>query len=758
MVCFALYSKNPTLYNTNSDEEGNSFPDNRPREPSPPPTSLEFPVEEAQNCPLEESDTLTSSEATLSTFAEQELHASDTTSISSPAPHMVGAQIAAGEHKDTSSFDIFDSDDHDTLGNGRRCSINSLDGSTFIGNGLASPKRCCVSPPPDGHLVTPAPKKVASLLTPPPSGEKASIASVCPQEMAPGVSPSEKENIFTLPHEENPNGDFRTPEQGDLSPHSHGQNNSDDVTPAKENGHSSLPHEEDPKGDVHTLEDNISTLSHEADHTGDVTKFEENDYSTLPHENCVGDVHTLEQGDPSIPPHEENYSGHVTQFEENDYSTLPHENCVGDVHTLEQGDPSIPPHEESHSGHVTQFEENDYSTLPHENCDGDVHTWEQSDYSAVSREGNRNGGVAQFGENSHSTFPHETYESDVHTLEPTDLSTFPHEENHRGDATPLEETHHFTLPHEENHYGGAQPPEKAPCEPYGAPKITNIKEQNSGRQLRGDYWRPSITDSRTHPRYRDSYRHRETGGSNRQFGSSGRHLSDSNSGGGERGRRDRSRSPARDIKRGRVRDLPESYRSFLNRDSPHGLSGSNASHQTEDKGGWHRFGSHIFKGDRYTPSREPTRPAYRSPAPSPGRELTPPRRTPRNPSRSRLPPQALPEHRSSRQSEYTHSKVHPTRSSGALPDQSIAFQNSIRSGNTIRHYGGGSAFEGGHSADMRNSNYAQAHIPTSPRRPEKRRRYEDEPPVQNKRSRRDEPPYNGGRGRDYRAPRPYGPR
>jgi len=760
LVCFALYSKNPTLYNTNSDEEeGNLFPDTPPREPSPPPTSLEFSVEEAQNYPLGESDTLTSSEATLSTFAEKGLHALDTASISSPAPHMVGAQIAAGEHKVTNSFDIFDSDDHDTLGNGRRHSINSLDGSTFIGNGLASPKRCCVSPPLDGHLVTPAPKKIASLLTPPPSGEKTSITSVSPQEVAPDVSPFEKENIFTLPHEEDPNGDFRDLEQGDSSPLSHAQNHSDDVALVKENGHSSLPHEENRNGDVHTLEDNnISTLSHETDHTGDVTPFEENGCSTLPHENCDGNVHTLEQGEPSIPPHEENNSGNVTKFEENDYSTLPHENYVGDVHTLEQGDPSIPPHEENNSGNVTKFEENDYSTLPHENCDGDVHTREQSDYSALSLEGNRNGDVAQFGENGYSTFPHETYESNVHALEPTDLPTFPHEENRRGDATPFEENHHFTLPHEENHYDDTHSPEKAPCEPYGASEITNIKEQNSGRQPRGDYWRPSVTDSRTHPRYRDSYRHRETGGSNHQFGSSGRHLSDSNSGGGERGRRDRSRSPARDIKRGRFRDPPPSHRSLPSHDGLHGLSGSNASHQTEDKGGWHRFGSHIFKGDRYIPTPEPTRPAYRSPAPSPGRELTPPRRTPRNPSRSRLPAQTLPERRSSRQSEYTHSKAHPTRSSGALPDQSIAFQNSIRSANTIRHHGAGSAFEGGHSADMRNSNYAQARIPTSPKRPEKRRRYEDEPPVQNKRSRRDEPAYNGGRGRDYRTPRPYGSR
>jgi len=836
LVCASFYSKNPTLYNTNGDEEGNYCPDTPPREPSPTPTSLEYFVEEGQNCPQGESATLTSGGTTVSTLAEKDPHALDAASISGPAPHVIGgAQVAAGEHKDTDSFDIFDSDDHASLRNGRRDSIDSTDGSIFIGNGLASPKHFSTSPPPDGHLITPAPKKTASLLTPPPSGEKTSATSVCPQETATGVSPSEKKAFFTLPNEENLNGDPRTPEQEDLSKHSDAQNNSGDVTLFRENGHPTLPHEEGHGNGDNTLEqDNISALSHEENHTGDIAPFEENGYSTyencdgdvhtlelgdlsappheeyhsghvtqfeendsstlsqsnygdiqtlegndlpaLPHEldhdgniqvseqnylstpldeenhtgdiapfeengystceNCAGHVHTLEQGDPSTPSHEENHSGPVTQFQENDYSTLPLENCDGDVHTLELGDPTTTVHEEYHSGHVTQPEENDHSTLPHENYDGDVRTWEQGDQSTLSPEGNHNGDVARFEENGYSTFPHETCESDVRTLEPKDLST---------------------LPHEENHYGDAHTPDKAPCEPHEALKITNIHEPNSGRQVRGDYWRPSMTDSRTNSRYGDSYRHKETGGSSHQFRSSGRHLSDSNSGGRGRGRRDRSRSPARDIKRGRFRDFSPSHRRLRSRDGLHGLSRSNASRQTEDKDGWHRFGSQTFKGDRYIPSPEPTRPTRRSPAPSPGRELTPPRHTPRNLSRGRLPAPTLPERRFSRQPEYTPSKAHPTRSSGPLPDQSIAFQNSIRSMNTNRHHSAVSAFEGGHSADMRNSNYVQPRIPTSPKRPEKRRRHEDEPPVQNKRSRRDEQAYNGGRGHHW-APRQYGSR
>jgi len=92
-----------------------------------------------------------------------------------------------------------------------------------------------------------------------------------------------------------------------------------------------------------------------------------------------------------------------------------------------------------------------------------------------------------------------------------------------------------------------------------------------------------------------------------------------------RGRRDRSRSPARDIKRGRFRDLSPSHNNLCSRDGLHGLPGSNASHQTEDKGGWHHFCNQTFKGDRYIHSPEPNHSTRRSPAPSPGCELTPPR-------------------------------------------------------------------------------------------------------------------------------------
>ena len=648
---------------------------------SPPPTSQEFSVK-AENFSTRGSDTSTSNETTLSTFAEQ--------------------------HKDTRSFDIFDSDDHDTFGNGRRHSVNSQDESILMGNGLASPRHCSVSPSPDGHLVTPAPKKIASLLTPPPSDEKTSVTSISLEEIAPDVSSSEK-NLFTLPHEENPNGDFRTLEHGD-----------------------------------------ISALSHAQSHSGDVAPFEEGGHSTLPQSNLNGDIHTSEQNHLSTPLHEGNHSDGVTQFEENDYCTLPHENCDGAAHTLEQDNLSTVSREGNYNGDGgAGFEESGYSALPRENYGGDVHTWEQGNLSIASREGSYNGDGAEFEENGYSALPYDNYDSDVRTPEPKDLSTLP-QENSNGGVSPLEENCHYTLPHKkESHYGDAHTSDKTLREPSDASKIANIKEQNSGRQPRGDYWRPSITESRAHTRYGDSYRGRETRGSNHQFRSSVRHL-------GERDRRPRSRSPARDIKRGRFRDLSPPRRGSGSRDGPYGLSGSNASHQTEDRSGWHRFGNQTFKGDRYIPLPEPTRPARRSPAPSPGRELTPPRRTLRNRSRSRSPPPTLPRRQSGRQPEYTSSKVHPTRSSSALPDQSAAFQNSIRSANTGRRNGAASAFEGGHSAGVRNSNYVQARIPTSPKRPEKRR-HEDEPPAQNKRSRRDEPAYNGGR-RDYRAPRSYGSR
>ena len=751
---------------------------------SPPPTSQEFSVK-AENFSTRGSDTPTSNETTLSTFAEQ--------------------------HKDTRSFDIFDSDDHDTFGNGRRHSVNSQDGSILMGNGLASPRHCSVSPSPDGHLVTPAPKKIASLLTPPPSDEKTSVTSISLEEIAPDVSSSEK-NLFTLPHEENPNGDFCTLEHGDISAPSHAQSHSGDVAPFEEGGHSTPPYEENRNSDVHTLEPNdlpglpheaghngnvytseqndISTLSHEESRSGDVIQFEGDSYSASPRNNCDGDLHTLELGDPSALSHG-SHSGHAIQSEESEYSALPQSNLNGDIHTSEQNHLSTPLHEGNHSDGVAQFEENDYCTLPHENCDGavhtleqdnlstvsregncngddsagfeesgysalprenygsDVHTWEQGNLSIASREGSYNGDGAEFEENGYSALPYDNYDSDVRTPEPKDLSTLP-QENSNGGVSPLEENYHYTLLHKkESHYGDAHTSDKTLREPSDASKTANIKEQNSGRQPRGDYWRPSITESRAHTRYGDSYRGRETRGSNHQFRSSVRHL-------GERDRRPRSRSPARDIRRGRFRDLSPPRRGSGSRDGPYGLSGSNASHQTEDRSGWHRFGNQTFKGDRYIPLPEPTRPARRSPAPSPGRELTPPRRTLRNRSRSRSPPPTLPRRQSGRQPEYTSSKVHPTRSSSALPDQSAAFQNSIRSANTGRRNGAASAFEGGHLASVRNSNYVQARIPTSPKRPEKRR-HEDEPPAQNKRSRRDEPAYNGGR-RDYRAPRSYGSR
>lgn len=755
---------------------------------SPPPTSQGFSVK-AENFPTGGNGTPTSNETTLSTFAE--------------------------EHKDASSFDIFDSDDHETSGNSRRRSVDSQNGSIFIGNGLASPRHCRVSPSPDGHLVTPAPKKIASLLTPPPSDEKTSVTSISLEEIAPDVSSSEK-NLFTFPSEENPNGDFCTLEHGDISALSHAQSHSGDVAPFEEGGHSTPPYEENHNSDVHTLEPNdlpglpheashngnvytseqndISTLSHEESRSGDVIQFEENSYSASPRNNCDGDLHTLELGDPSALSHgshsghatqseeseypalpqsnfdgdirtseqnhlstplrEGNHSDDVTQFEENDYCTLPHENCDGAVHTREQDNLSTVSREGNYNGDDVEFEENSYSTLTHENYDGTIHTLERDNISTVSREGNYNGDGAGFEENDYSTLPYESYDRDVHTPEPKDLSTLP-QENSNGGVSPLEENYHYTLPNKkESHYGDAHTSDKTLREPYDASKVTNIKEQHSGRQPRGDYWRPSITESRAHTRYGDSYRGRETRGSNHQFRSSVRHLGDLNYRGSERDRRPRSRSPARDIKRGRFRDLSPPRR---NLGGPYGLSRSNALHQNEDKSGWHRFGNQTFKGDRYVPTPEPTRPTRRSPAPSPGRELTPPRRTLRNRSRSRSPPPTLPKRQSDRQREYTSSKAHPARSSNALPDQSTAFQNSIRSANTGRRNGPASAFEGGHSADMRDSNYVQARIPTSPKRPEKRRRHEDEPPAQNKRSRRDEPAYNGER-RDYRAPRSYGSR
>ncbi|PUU81892.1 hypothetical protein B9Z19DRAFT_1106160, partial [Tuber borchii] len=730
-----------------SATEGNSFPDTPPRMTSPPPTSQEVSVK-VENFPTGESDTPTSNETTLPTLAE--------------------------EHKDISSFDIFDSDDHETSGNGRRHSIGSQDGSIFIGNGLASPKHCGASPSPDGHLVTPAPKKMASLLTPPPSEEKTSVTSISLQEIGPDASSSEK-NLFTLPQEENPNGDVHTLESNDLPglphealgqapPTAYGADKKKDDDDDDDDRFQDPENEAGHNGNIYTSEQNdLSTLSREESRSGDITPFEDQSYSTSPRNNCDGNLHTLELGDPSALSHG-SHSGHAIQSE-SEHPTLPQSNCDGDIHTSEQNHLSTPLREGNHSDDVTQFEENDHSTLPPENCDGAVHTLKQDNLSTVSREGNYNGDGAGFEENGYSTIPYENYDGDVHTLEPKDLSTLPqensnggvsplegnahftlpHEEIHGGDVTPFEDNYHSPLPHKESYYGDAHTPDKTPREPYDASKATNIKEQNSGRQPRGDYWRPSITESRVHSRYGDSYRRRETGGSSHQFGSSARHLGDLGYRGSERDRRPRSRSPARDIKRGRIRDISPPRRNSGSRDGPYGLSGSNASHQTEDRSSWHRFGNQTFKGDRYTPLSGPTRPARRSPAPSPGRELTPPRRTPRNRSRSRSPPPTLPKRQSSRQPEYTSRKVHPTRSSSALPDQSTAFQNSIRSANTGRRHGAGSAFEGGHSADMRNSDYVQARIPTSPKRPEKRRRHEDEAPAQNKRYRRDEQAHNGGR-------------
>ncbi|KAG0127534.1 hypothetical protein HOY82DRAFT_567706 [Tuber indicum] len=280
---------------------------------------------------------------------------------------------------------------------------------------------------------------------------------------------------------------------------------------------------------------------------------------------------------------------------------------------------------------------------------------------------------------------------------------------------------------------------------------------------RGDYWRPPMTDSRAHSYYRDGYRHREIEDSNHRFRSSRHRLSDPHHSRHEISRRDRSRSPARNTKRGRFRDRSPFRGRSRSRNGLHGLSGSKVLHQAEDSSGRHRFRTREFNGDRYIPSPKPTHPARRSPAPSPGRELTPPRRTRRNrsprrripPNRSprRPPPRTLPEHRSGRDLEHAP----PIRSSHPLPDQLTAFQNSIRPLNTGPRRVAGSVFKGVHSADMRNSNLVQDSILTSPRRPGKRRRVEDEFPVQHKRSRGYEQSYDEN-VRDYNAPRSYGSR
>ena len=94
--------------------------------------------------------------------------------------------------------------------------------------------------------------------------------------------------------------------QGDFSVQSHAQNYTDEVAPSKKNRSFTLPHEENRNGDFHTLgREGVSTISHEANHSGDATPFGENGHPILPYENCDGDVHALELGSLSAPSHEE---------------------------------------------------------------------------------------------------------------------------------------------------------------------------------------------------------------------------------------------------------------------------------------------------------------------------------------------------------------------------------------------------------------------------------------------------------------------
>ncbi|KAG0641161.1 hypothetical protein HOY80DRAFT_955947 [Tuber brumale] len=276
---------------------------------------------------------------------------------------------------------------------------------------------------------------------------------------------------------------------------------------------------------------------------------------------------------------------------------------------------------------------------------------------------------------------------------------------------------------------------------------TNRKEKNSRPMPRGDSWRPSMADSRARSYYRDGYRQRETEGPNHRFRSSRYHLNDPHDSRHESSRRDRSRSPARDTKRGRFRDRSPFRGRSRSRNGLHGFSESKALRQAEDSSIRHRFGARAFNGDRYIPPPKPTHPARRSPAPSP-------RRITYNRSPSRPPPRTLPEHRSTRDLEHAP----PIRSSRPLPDQLTAFQNSIQPLGTGTRRGAGSIPKGAHSADMRYSNFPQTSIPTSPRGPGKRRRLEDELPVQNKRSRGYEQPYDNGNVGEYSAPRSYGSR
>jgi len=177
-----------------------------------------------------------------------------------------------------------------------------------------------------------------------------------------------------------------------------------------------------------------------------------------------GNIHASEQSNPPALLYEENHTGGVAQFGENGYSSLPYESCDGSVPTLERDDPSTTSREKNHNGHVAQFEENDHSTLPHENCDGDVYTWEPADHSTLMRQ----------------ITTVMLLDSRRTVTDPKDPPTLILEENYSGDATPSEETNYFTIPHEENHHDNAHTRDGAPCGPYDAPKITNIKEQNRG--------------------------------------------------------------------------------------------------------------------------------------------------------------------------------------------------------------------------------------------------------------------------------------
>ncbi|PWW77633.1 hypothetical protein C7212DRAFT_314920, partial [Tuber magnatum] len=186
--------------------EGHLLLGTPPKKVSPSPPSAEFSPEEGNASTITESNTPTSSENALSTFVEKETRVPDTVSVSGPVSQMAGVRAGAGEPKDKNWFDIFDSNDYDTSGNGGCRSSNSLDGPSSIDNGFISPRHYYASPYPNGHLATPAPKKIASVLTPPSSGEKSSVVSACSQEIALEDSPFEKEALPTLPHENHTSG------------------------------------------------------------------------------------------------------------------------------------------------------------------------------------------------------------------------------------------------------------------------------------------------------------------------------------------------------------------------------------------------------------------------------------------------------------------------------------------------------------------------------------------------------------------------